>query len=687
MILENSRDVSTNLTGSTEFTVSDDSAKIFSFLSNFLYKDKERSVMTELCSNALDAHKEAGKESTPILVHLPTDLQKEFRVRDFGPGLSQTQIIQFLTKYGSSSKNQRADLVGGFGIGSKSPAAVTDTWTVNSHHNGEFSSYIIFINDRGIPNINKLFTKETTETGLEVIVPTKNSSAWHNAAQAVFEHYEVMPDIRGTSRHFTQVKFGHSYHGLANFHDRTSSSASTGSINVLMNRRSYELDSSKISIVNPFVVETYIPFEISSLSVSLSREDLQYDAKTIAAIETKLKTIHSKLKDEWKSMVSVKTDIYEYKLAASEFKKEKLVTPHMCVIMAADLGDTHAKDVDFSDLSSYSITLDKTEKFNLQYVGPHCARAIRLDKGIVGSAAIAIDKTSWNDITKVLSFRSSSKGDLTFVLRDVKDAPSRLMNAVTNRKVVQCIIMDKEWFDMIPSSFTKVKASDFEKAPRVQREAKEKIESEIYQLSGKTFSRIKETSLDQTKDVVYGYMTNANTSSSIVNPFDRKFVEAFPHVPHGQLIFIKPGTVPPDYAITCEQWTNKTYDALWAKKDNLSDIKKFQALKTTSLYYLLGKICNHKEFLTLPTTTVAGGIRDTFDRLKNGNSDLTFTVEFDRLNKCAELLSKPLLQLQNYYDFRKHLIEAYPLTKLFFDKMIEDSDIPMIVGYMKDCGK
>ena len=76
---------------------------IFNVLRNQLYSDKILAVIREYSCNAVDAHIDIGKNETPILVTLPSKLSLEFKVRDFGRGLSETEIAQVYAMYGEST--------------------------------------------------------------------------------------------------------------------------------------------------------------------------------------------------------------------------------------------------------------------------------------------------------------------------------------------------------------------------------------------------------------------------------------------------------------------------------------------------------------------------------------------------------------------------------------------------------
>ena len=83
-----------------------DSAHILNILRSKLYSNKILAVIREYCSNAYDAHIEVGKNDVPIKVVLPSEYDSNFRVRDYGPGLSEDDIRNIYVMYGASTKRQ-----------------------------------------------------------------------------------------------------------------------------------------------------------------------------------------------------------------------------------------------------------------------------------------------------------------------------------------------------------------------------------------------------------------------------------------------------------------------------------------------------------------------------------------------------------------------------------------------------
>ena len=117
---------------------------IFSILSQSLYKNPLEAVIRELSSNALDAHIAAGIENTvPIEINLPTALTPYIEVIDHGVGMSGDFILNSFSSFGTSTKRDKdSKAIGGFGIGAKSPFAISTSFTITSVHKGKRSSFL-----------------------------------------------------------------------------------------------------------------------------------------------------------------------------------------------------------------------------------------------------------------------------------------------------------------------------------------------------------------------------------------------------------------------------------------------------------------------------------------------------------------------------------------------------------------
>jgi len=175
------------------------SSKAFEILANNLYKDKILAVVRELSCNAFDAHVEAGKTHVPFEVSLPTSTTDQFRVRDFGKGLDNSQVEEIFTVFFASTKVGSSAYTGAFGLGAKTPFAIVNEFNVNSYQNGHVTKYLCHKKD-GLPVIVLIGVEPTTlEDGLEISFSVANHKSdwatWHSKACLVFDAFKVKPNL------------------------------------------------------------------------------------------------------------------------------------------------------------------------------------------------------------------------------------------------------------------------------------------------------------------------------------------------------------------------------------------------------------------------------------------------------------------------------------------------------------
>ncbi|TDW20496.1 hypothetical protein EV128_125126 [Rhizobium azibense] len=151
-----------------------DDAEFYSILSDNIYRDKKRAAMRETICNAWDAHIMVGKTDVPVEI---TVTDTEIEIRDFGPGIPDALMRPIYCIYGKSTKVKDENQTGGFGLGSKSPFAVTDHFNVINRHAGFKTVYAISRGGAatdGKPDMRPMVRVPTTETGITVTIPLHN---------------------------------------------------------------------------------------------------------------------------------------------------------------------------------------------------------------------------------------------------------------------------------------------------------------------------------------------------------------------------------------------------------------------------------------------------------------------------------------------------------------------------------
>lgn len=288
----------TGLTEKTTFRIDANNAKLFDILQNSMYTDKILAPVRELICNAYDAHQQV-KNDKPFLVFVPNSNVREWVVRDYGPGLSHEDIMTLYTTYMQSTKDQSDDMIGGFGIGSKSPFAYTDQFTVISYFNHKKTRYAAFIGSDGLPTISVVDQIDTLEdNGLEVRIPVRDKDV--NEFTAKTQHVlRWFPPESYTPFGFTVQAIEYKstypeYATLDSYHLRQQPPI------VLMGNVAYEISTLTLDSINAEVdfdatarvLQGLVLFaNIGECTVSPSREQISADPKTKQWIKDRLQFI------------------------------------------------------------------------------------------------------------------------------------------------------------------------------------------------------------------------------------------------------------------------------------------------------------------------------------------------------------------------------------------------------------
>lgn len=283
--------------------------KAFRILSDGLYSDKITAVIRELSCNAYDSHIAASKNGTPFEIHLPSDDEPWFSVRDFGTGISDADITNIYTRYFASTKTSSNEFVGQLGLGSKSPFSLVREFEVKSKHGGVERTYRMYFDDSDTPRVEFLYEGPATDSGLMVKFPVTGYSdrrRFAERADAVLGWFETTPIITGNTIHVNKVVSKMTSDGW--FIRPRQTYGYNGPI-ALMGNVAYPIDNESIEGIDeatsamlemPLVVK----FEIGDLEVSASRETLGYDKRTIANLLSRSNQVLGDIRTHYAGMVA-----------------------------------------------------------------------------------------------------------------------------------------------------------------------------------------------------------------------------------------------------------------------------------------------------------------------------------------------------------------------------------------------
>jgi len=278
---------------------------ILGILRNQLYSDKILAVIREYSCNAVDAHTEAEHSDRPIEVTVPTRMSLFFKVRDFGPALSEDEISDVYAFYGESTKRGSNDQIGMLGIGSKAAFAYGDNYVINSFLDGTKYIYNAFIDPSQIGQISKIGEEPTKEeNGIEIVVPVNGDDVqeFYEKAKDLFRWFKVTPKIKGHTQfeYENEALFeAEGWKWLAEKRDRYDKGeavAVMGNIGYPIDLYSLgEFDEEEQQLKELLCGNLVMKFDIGDLEISASREKLQYTEYTRKNIKKKLKTVSDEL--------------------------------------------------------------------------------------------------------------------------------------------------------------------------------------------------------------------------------------------------------------------------------------------------------------------------------------------------------------------------------------------------------
>jgi hypothetical protein len=277
------RNVTTHGLGDiTSFSIATN-GKAFRSLIDSVYTDKVTTPIRELMTNAFDSHSAAGKGDEPFTVFVPTGRDLRFAVRDYGTGMDHDTVTNLYTTLFASSKEDTNDEVGQLGLGSKSPFAYTDTFTVTAFDGASKRVYTAFMAS-DLPQLALLHEGESTEPqGILVEFPVKYQDVgdFQKKVGFVALGFDVKPVISGGSIDIARplssgdgwklYKAG--YHGSSPFRGQE--------VYVRQGCVIYPVPS-RAAIDFPIDYDTAVVIDvpIGTAEVTLSREALQWDDVT-----------------------------------------------------------------------------------------------------------------------------------------------------------------------------------------------------------------------------------------------------------------------------------------------------------------------------------------------------------------------------------------------------------------------
>jgi hypothetical protein len=320
-INEQNENIQFNMGNKQKFKINT-SSKAFQILSSNLYSNPIGAIIRELSTNAYDAHKMVNKEHIPFEIILPTILEPNLKIRDYGPGLTSKEIETIYTTFFESTKTDSNDFVGCLGLGSKTPFSVTDIFTINSYKDGKKIVYSAFLDEMNIPNVSKIFEQETEEVnGLEIIIPfeEKYFERIKDEIKNQLKYFKVKPIIKNGSIEWEENEyiFEKPNEWGIGFNNH---------INIIQGQIAYPIYRADMQryfkdYIKYFDYQTVDIFvEIGDVNIAPSREILYFDKRTIKFLENKFEKLIQEIVVEIQKKIDEQKTYYDALLYIQKLK-------------------------------------------------------------------------------------------------------------------------------------------------------------------------------------------------------------------------------------------------------------------------------------------------------------------------------------------------------------------------------
>ena len=310
---------SSGLISENSFGISD-MGFILHLLRNKIYSDIKKAICQEYACNARDAHREAGKGTQPIEITLPTYLDSNYRVRDFGNSISPENMVKVFIQYGASTKRTDNVQTGGFGIGCKTAFGYSDSFIINTYIKGVHRSYSAVIDDTRCGKLALLSETATTQKdGTEIVVPVQPSdvSEFVNQTRLACRHWTVKPIIRGGTIDFEDFSKRMILEGTDWF--LAKSNSGNRETRLVVDGIEYPFDSNCLSerVLNNFGYGTvlFLKFPVGVISISANREAVETDEPTKMAVIKALRHVKLEIKDRFAETIKDAKSFIEANIA------------------------------------------------------------------------------------------------------------------------------------------------------------------------------------------------------------------------------------------------------------------------------------------------------------------------------------------------------------------------------------
>lgn len=313
MIVENSKSGTVEVVGEPSKTATIDGSqirKLTYMLTEGLYSDAQSAVIVELANNGVDSVVESGKDpiTHPVIVSLTNSSYNKFflSIQDRGIGMDKEFFENRFMNLLDSTKGDKADQIGFFGIGGKSWASLKKTVTFTIVKDGKKCKYLCWKGEELIDYDIILEEDTDEENGVLFEMPISNYSEYSQfiskAKQKLAYYDTVVLMIEGT------VWENKIYRNELFQYNTTSPYTA---LHMCLKDVVYTIDFNKLGITS-MDIPIALRFGLTDgINVTPSRESILYSRETIELIKNRIIDVANFFKEKWEEKVKDPVNFYD----------------------------------------------------------------------------------------------------------------------------------------------------------------------------------------------------------------------------------------------------------------------------------------------------------------------------------------------------------------------------------------
>jgi hypothetical protein len=426
----------------------DDSTEAVALIAETLrksYKYIEQTPVQEYLSNARDIHREL-KLKKAIDVQIPTELNPEFFIRDYGSGLSEEQIVDYIT-FAKSTKRKNNTLTGGFGYGSKSFFAYADSFTIISFYNGMkyiYRASCVQNKEGALVLLRSTETKEPNGLQVQVAVRPQDRKAFLNAVLRLKQHWDDQ-EINIINLNPTELVYSKQqidsvidvkiYKDLEKGQNNYRYNSDNRSVFLLIDGIPYSIDNLRfnnknvINFINSIQSEYQIVFEFKTGDIAISkyREYIEATPENISFIEAHILNKIDIIKTHLAKELPVISNIDDLK--ALDYTKLFVISQEISLKSSNKNIAIKVKPYGYYDKSGICVSLNFEKEITFPYTKTYM---LNNSDAMTNNTTLFADSYYTRLKSGDLTFNQSNKGSNTIDQIDFNCTKNTMLNIIVN---------------------------------------------------------------------------------------------------------------------------------------------------------------------------------------------------------------------------------------------------------------